>query len=72
MLINQLSTYKADIVALQDIRWTGIGILTNRDCNFFYRCDNKDYILGAGFLVSKRIKHLIIDYKPIIPRNCTL
>jgi len=72
MLINQLSVYKADIVGLQDICWTGIGILENQDCNFFYSCDNKDHIVGAGFLVSKRIKHLIIDYKPITLRNCTL
>jgi hypothetical protein len=74
MLINKLSVYKADIVALQDTRiyWTGTGILENRYCNFFYNCDNKVHILGAGFLVSKRIKHLIIDYKPTTPRNCTL
>jgi hypothetical protein len=72
MLINQLSAYKANIVALQDICWTGIGILENRDCNFFNICDNKDHILGAGFLVSKIIKHVIMDYKPTTPRNCTL
>jgi exonuclease III len=55
-LISQLSVYKADIVALQEIRWTGSGILEKRDCTHFCSCDNKDYILGTGFLVSKRIK----------------
>jgi hypothetical protein len=38
----------------------------------FYSCDNKDNILGTRFLVSKRIRHLIIDCKPITPRICTL
>jgi len=72
MLKNQLNAYTADIVALQDICWTGIGILENQDCNLFYSCDNKDHVLGPGLIVSKRIKHVIIDYKPITPRNCTL
>jgi len=54
-LINQLSAYKADIVALQEIRWTGSGILAKRDCTLFYNCDNKCHILGTGVLVSKRI-----------------
>ena len=71
-LINQLSAYKADIVALQEIRWTGSGILEKRDCTPFYSCDNKDHILDTGFLVSKRIKHLITNFKPITPRICTL
>jgi len=71
MLINQLSAYKADTVALQEIRWTGSGILEKRDCTLFYSCDNKGK-LGTGFLVSKRIKHLITDFKSIAPRICTL
>jgi len=54
------------------IRWTGSGILEKRDCTLFYSCDNKYHILGTGFLVSKRIKHLIIDFKPTTPRICTL
>jgi len=72
MLIKQLSAYKADTVALQEIRWTGSGILGKQDCTLFYSCDNKEHILGTGFLVSKRIKHLILDFKPTTPRICTL
>jgi hypothetical protein len=71
-LINQLSAYKADIVLLQEISWTGSGILEKQDCTLFYSYDNKDHILGTGFLVSKRIKHLIIDFKPVTPRICNL
>jgi exonuclease III len=70
--VNQLSAYNADTVALQEICWTGSGILEKRYCKLFYRCDNKDHTLGTGFLVSKRIKHLTIGFKPITPRICTL
>ena len=63
---------KADIVAVQKICWNGSGILEKRDCNLFYSCDNKDHIQGTGFLVSKRTKRLIIDFKSITPRICTL
>jgi len=72
MHINQLSAYKVDKVVLQEIRWTGSRILEKQDCTLFYSCDNKDHILGTGFLVSKRIKHLIIDFKRTTPRICTL
>ena len=71
MLINQLSVYKADIVALQQKHWTGSGILEKQDCTLFHSCDNKDQILDTGLLVSKRIKHLITDFKPITHRICT-
>jgi hypothetical protein len=59
-----------DTVALQQICWNGSGILEKRDCTLFYSCDNK-YILGTGFLVSKRIKHPTIDFKPITLRIYT-
>ena len=71
-LTNQLSAYKGEFVALQAIWWTGSRILDKWDCTLFYSCDNKDHILGMGFLVSKRIKRLIIDFKPITPKICTL
>jgi hypothetical protein len=54
------------------MRWTGSRIMEKQDCTLFYNCDNKDHILGTGFLVSKRIKHPIIDFKPTTPRICTL
>jgi hypothetical protein len=72
MLINQLRAYKVDIVALQETRWTGSRILEKQDCTLFYSCDNKEHILSTGFLVSKRIKHLIIHVKPTTPRIRTL
>jgi hypothetical protein len=48
-LINELSAYKTDIVALQEIHWTGSGILEKRDCILLYSCDNKYHILLMGF-----------------------
>jgi hypothetical protein len=71
-LINQLSAYQADIEALQEIRWTGSAVLGKRGCTVFSSCDNKHRILGIGFRVYKRFRHLIIDFKPITPRICTL
>ena len=71
-LIKQISAYIADTVALQEICWTGSGILVKQDCTLFYSCDNKDNLVGMGFLVSTRIKHLIIDFTPIAPKICAL
>jgi len=57
MLINQLSAYKAAIVALQEIWWNGSRILQKQDCTLFYSCDNKDRILGTRFLVKPKKWH---------------
>jgi hypothetical protein len=72
MLINRLSAYKADTVTCWEIWCTGSGILKKWDCILFYSCDNKDHLLGTGFLVSKRTKHKIIDFRCLIPSICTL
>jgi hypothetical protein len=48
------------------------GIVEKPDCTLVYSCDNKDHTLGTGYLVSERIKHLILDFKPVTPRICIL
>jgi exonuclease III len=56
--------YNVDILALQEIRWTGHNIFEKRECNIYYSCYNKLHQFGTGFIVSKRAKHLVIDSSP--------
>jgi hypothetical protein len=35
MLIDQLNKYKADIIAIQEVRWKGNGTLEKKECVFF-------------------------------------
>jgi exonuclease III len=51
---------------------TGEGIIEKKNLIIFYCCDRKRHMLGTGFIVNKRIKYLVIDFKAKKPRICTI
>jgi len=52
MLLSQLDSYKMDITAIQEIRWTGEGIIDKKNHTIFYSCDRKHHMFGTGFIVN--------------------
>jgi hypothetical protein len=72
MLLSHLDSYKMDITAKQEIRWTGEGIIDKKNHSIFYSCDRKHHTFGTGFIVNKRIKHLVTDFKAKTPRICKI
>jgi exonuclease III len=67
-----LQEYKIDITALQEIHWIGQGIVERRNNNIYYSYHKSKHEFGCGFIVSKRVKHLVIDFISIDHRICTL
>jgi exonuclease III len=67
-----LQEYKVDITALQEIRWIGQGTVERRDGNIYYSCQKSKHEFGCGFILSKKVKHLVTDFIPIDHRICTL
>jgi hypothetical protein len=41
MPLSQLDSYKMDVTAIQEIRWTGEGIIDKKNHTIFYSCDRK-------------------------------
>jgi len=72
MLLSQLDSCKMDITAIQEIRMTGEGIIDKKNHTIFYSCDRKRHMFGTGFVVNKRIKHLVTDFKAKTPRICKI
>jgi exonuclease III len=68
MLIDQLNKYKADITAIQEVRWKGNGTLEKKECIFFYSSSTNKHQFGTGFIVDKRVRHTVIDFKPVNER----
>jgi hypothetical protein len=62
--------YKLDITAIQEMRWIGEGFIEKTDHVLFYSCQRTDHIVGKGFIINKRIKHLIMDFKAKSSRMC--
>jgi hypothetical protein len=72
MPLSKLDSYKMDITAIQEIRWTGEGIMDKKHYTIFYSCDRKHHMFVTGFIVNKRIKHLVTDCKAKTPRICKI
>lgn len=72
MLIEQMDSYQVDLMALQELRWTGQNILEKKKHTLFYSCHQDKHAFGTGFLLSKRIKDLVIDFKANSPRLCKI
>jgi hypothetical protein len=71
ILLDQIDKYKIGIIAIQEVHWTGQGVLEKRDHTIFYSCDKRQHLLGVGFVV-KNFKHLVKNFKAISTRICTL
>ena len=71
-LEKALQEYKVDITTLQEIRWVGEGILERWGSNIYNSCQKSKHEFGCGFIVSKEVTHLIIDFIAVDHRICTL
>jgi hypothetical protein len=66
-----LQDYKVGISTLQEICWIGQGVLEKRNCSVYYCCQRSKHKFGRRFIVNSKIKHSVIDFKPITHRLCT-
>jgi hypothetical protein len=60
-LAEQITRIKLDVVAIQEIRWSGTGLSQKKDFSFYYSGANNDTgQAGIGFLIQKKMqKHII-------------
>jgi hypothetical protein len=65
-----LQEYRMDITAIQETCWIGQGILERRDCNVYYSCQKSKCEFSCGFVVNRKVKHLVMDFTPIDHRIC--
>ena len=56
---------KVQIAAIQEIRWTGKGIMDTSSHTILYSGkDSNSHEEGVGFIVDKKLKQTILDFKP--------
>lgn len=67
-LENILMQYKADITAIQEVRWIGNGIVRKKKCDIYYSCHKRLHVSGCGFIVGNRLRSKVVDFKTISDR----
>ena len=64
-LAEQISKTKLEILAIQEIRWSGTGLIKKQ--NYSLYCSgpsSKTGQSGAGFMLLKKIHHNVIGFEP--------
>ena len=64
MLIGEIKQYKADVVALQEIRMMGHRTIQKIHVGVYYSCHPDEHKFETGFLVFKMIKQLVTCFNP--------
>jgi len=72
MIAEEVEIYKMDIVALQQIRWKGIGSIMKLKFTLLYSRNVRQCNRGVGFIVSKKASRSVLGFSPISERICTL
>ena len=71
-LVNVLKEYKADITAIQEMRWKGQGCSNEQFCDIYYSCHEEKRNFGCGFVVGERFRNLVLQFTPVNERLATL
>jgi hypothetical protein len=58
-LKTELEKYSIDNAAIQEIRWKGSGVMDTGSFSVYYS-GNIGSTFGAGFLVGKKYRHVVI------------
>ena len=70
-LMTQLVKYKIHIEGLLEIRWKGKEVMDLKEFTLF-NSENRNNTVGMDFLFSKRVKHMVMDFRPVNERICSL
>jgi len=74
-LAEVLDCYKADITAIQEMRWDGPGKRKLKNCDIYYGdCyrERKQRLFGCGFVVRGRLRHEVLSFRHVSERISTI
>ena len=72
-IADQIVGSQIQIVALQEIRWRGYGLLKKDEYLVYYSCNpNTTEQAGTEFIIQKSAMNKILGFEPISDRICKL
>jgi exonuclease III len=71
-LVKEINKYKADVCALQEIRWSGTGSVIKKYMILYNGHKSDKHESGIGFYISKHIMDYLLDFKTVNERMVKL
>jgi len=72
-LAEELTRTRMEIVALQDIRWSGNGVIKQKDFSLNYSgAKTQKGQAGTGFILLGKIRDNVIGFEAVNDRICKL
>ncbi|XP_054085694.1 uncharacterized protein LOC128921619 [Zeugodacus cucurbitae] len=71
-LVDVLRRLKADITAIQEVRWTGQGRKKVGPCDIYYSGHIKERKYGVGFVVGERLRRRVLAFTLVDERLATI
>jgi exonuclease III len=72
-LVEQTCETQLEILAIQEIRWSGTGLIKKQNYSLYYsRPSSKTGQAGTVFMLLKKIHHNVIGFEPYNERLCKL
>ncbi len=71
-LTRECDKYNWDVIALQEIRWSGKGMVRGKDYTLLYSGSDGPHHFGTGFILKTKLKSAILNFEAISDRLCML
>jgi len=72
-LPEQINETQLEILAIQEIRWGGNGLIKKQNYSLYYSgSSGKTAQAGTGFLLLKKMQNYVVGFEPYNERLCKL
>jgi exonuclease III len=72
-LAEELTKTRLEIVAIQEIRWSGIGVIKRKDFSLYYSGTKEQTgQAGTGFILLGKIRDNVLGFEAVNERICKI
>lgn len=71
-IAREMKRYSVKILALQETRWKGEGMIDKEGYTLYYSGEDKQGRNGTAFMIDRKLKREVIQFKPVNGRLCSI
>jgi hypothetical protein len=71
-VVWEMLNFGIDVIALQEMRWSGYGRIDKKKYSVFYSESDKSGLYGTGFIINSTIKLHYLGFEPLGDSICKI